>query len=110
MLNALVERLKPGLPFRNLTHVPQALLDGNQQKDVFKNHPAGMFEPAPGTGRQHAEDRLRPEDPAQQVIHGHDHRGRNQHAPIPIKCQERQRTEHVKMGFNAAARQMDEQG
>ena len=79
------------------------------EKDVFEDHPGGVLQPAPLAGHQHAVDRLRPEDAAQHVIQRHDDGGRNQHAPVAIEGEERQRAEDVKMRFDAAAGQVDQQ-
>ena len=65
LLDAFVKRFEAGLPFGNLAHIAKAWLDGNHQKGVFKNHPAGVFEPAPGTWRQYTEDGLWQEESTQ---------------------------------------------
>ena len=65
LLDAFVKRLKPGLPFGHLAHVLQAFMDGNHQENILENHPARVLKPTPGTGRQHAKDGLRQEQPAQ---------------------------------------------
>ena len=68
-----------------------------------------MLEPSPLAGHDHAVHRLRPEESAQHVIERDDDGRRNQHAPIAIERQKRERAEDVEMGFDAAAGQMDEQ-
>src|SRR5712671_880460 len=68
-----------------------------------------MFQPPPGSARQEAKNRLRPKHSTQEMIASHDHCGGKEHSPVPIKCQERQRPENVKMGFNATSCEMNEQ-
>ena len=81
----------------------------HDQEDVLEDDPRGVLEPAPLAGDEHAVDRLRPEDAAQQVIERDDDRRRDEHAPVAVEREKGQRAEHVEMRLDAAARQMDEQ-
>ena len=60
-------------------------------------------------GRQHAVDRLRPEDAAQQVVDRDHDRRRHQHPPVAVEREERERAEHVEVRLDAAAGQVDQQ-
>ncbi len=93
----------------NLIQLARAADALHHQEHIFEPDPGRMFEPAPLARHEHAVDRLRPEDAAQQVIERDHDGGRDEDAPVAIKRQERQRAEHVEMRFDAAAGQEDEQ-
>ena len=105
--NLALERRRPvgGVP-----HLRDAATAGDEKKHVLEQHPGGVLEPPPLAGDHHAVDRLRPEDPAQQVIERHDDCRRNQHPPVAIERQEGQRAEDVKVGLDPPTGQMNEQG
>jgi hypothetical protein len=52
---------------------------------------------------------IRPEGTPQQVISRHDQRTGQQNAPIPVKCQQREGSQHVEVRFYTAVREMNEQ-
>ena len=79
------------------------------RNDVFEDDPRRVFQPSPLTRDQYTVDRLRPEDAAQEVIQGHNDGRWNQHPPVAIEGEKGERTEHVEVRFDAAARQMDQQ-
>ena len=81
----------------------------HDQEHVLEGDPGDVLEPAPLAGDQHAVDRLRPEHAAEEMIGG-DHRGgRNQHAPVAIEREKRQRAEDVEMRFEAPAAEVNQQ-
>ena len=82
---------------------------GDDEEDVLEDDPRRVLQPAPLAGDQHAVHRLRPEDPAQHVIQRDDDGRRNQHAPVAIEREKRERAEHVEVRFDAAAGEMDQQ-
>lgn len=110
VFNPLVPVLQPRLAIGDLAHFPEALPDGNHEENVLKQDPAGVLDPAPRAGGQHAKDRLRPEDATREMVRGHHNGRRNQHLPVAINRQECQRTEHMKMRFEAAAGQVNQEG
>ena len=79
------------------------LPDNDDQEQVLEENPTRLFQPPPGADGGDAENRFRTEHAANEMIDRHDNRRRNQHLPIPIGRQERQRTEHVKVRFDPAA-------
>ncbi len=84
----LVEGFQAGATLRRVAHRAEALTNRDQQEYILEHHPTGMFQPAPRTGGEHAEYRLRPEKSPSQMINSDDHRGGQQHAPIPVESQE----------------------
>ena len=88
-----------------------ALETGADEEHVLEERPRGVFDPAPVGGDVGgvAEDGLRPVEAAHGLVGGHDARRGQQHAPVAVERQERQRTEDVVMRFPVAARQVDEQ-
>ena len=83
---------------------------GPDQNDVLENNPAGMFHPPPGTRRDNAEHRFRPEDSANRVIHCDHDRCRAPARANRDKSQERQRSENMKMRFNSTAGKVNQHG
>ena len=98
-----------GRALGGVLHLHDAAAAGDDEEDVLEDHPGGVLQPAPLTRDQHAVDRLRPEDAAQQVIERHDDGGGNQDTPVAIKRQKRQRAEDVEMRFDASAGQVNQQ-
>ena len=102
----LLERRSAVRRLAQLHHASQA---GDDEKDVFEDDPCRMLEPAPLARDHDPVHRLRPEVSAQNVIQGDDDGRGNQHAPVPVERQKRQRAEDVEMRFDAAAGEMDQQ-
>ncbi len=90
-------------------HFPHTLPDGDAEKDILEEHPARVFEPAPGTDREHAEDRLRPEDAPCEMIRRHHHGRGGEDTPVAIEGEKGKRTEDVKVSLDAPPSEMDEQ-
>ena len=107
MLDRRVRRLQLGCPDGDFAQLVRALNAGPHQNDVFEDNPARVFQPTP-ICRQHAVHRLRPVDAPKIVVGGDDHGGGDENAPIAIERQKRQGAEYVKMRFDPAARQMDQ--
>ena len=85
------------------------MLAGDDQEDVFEEHPGSVLDPAPRTGCGHAEHAFGPQGAAQEMVGG-DHDGRrNQHGPIAVKGDECERAKDIKMGLDPSAAQMNEQ-
>ena len=101
--------LQRNLQDRKRPQMTLALRDPPQQKRRLEQHPRGVFHRPPRRRGQHAEDRFRPEQPANQMIDRHQRDGRQKDPPITIERQDRQRTEHVKMGLDPPPRQVDQQ-
>ena len=101
--------LERGGALRGLPHFRDAAQARHDQEQVFEDDPRGVFEPAPLAGDEHAVDRLRPEHAAQHVIERDDDGGRNQHPPVAIEREERERAEDVEVRLDAAAGQVDQQ-
>ena len=81
------------------------------QENVLEDHPECVFEPAPvEIDRPHPVDRLRPVRAAQELVEPDHHRRGDEHAPVPVERQERQRAEDVEMHLRPPAGQVDEQG
>ena len=79
------------------------------QDHVFENDPHCVFDPAVVTFGDDAEHGQRPPDAADEMIGRDDEGGGNQHVPILVKRQKGQRAEDMKVGFDSAARQVDEE-
>ena len=79
-------------------------MSSNTTQSVCSSQRHGLPTPAIG-----AEDRLRPVHAAQEMVRRHDHAGGDEHAPVAVKRQERQRAEDVEMHLQASAREVDEQ-
>ncbi len=94
---------------RGVLHLGETAAARDEQEDVLEEHPGGMLQPPPLAGDQHAVDRLRPEIAAHHVIEGNDDRGGNEHAPVAVERQKRERAKHVKVRFNAAAGQVNQE-
>ena len=94
---------------RSLAHLHGAPEAGDDEEDVFEDDPGRVLHPAPIARDQHAVHRLRPEDPAQHVVERDDHRRRNQHAPVAVEREERERSEDMKVGLDSSAGQVNEQ-
>ena len=88
-----------------------ALAAGVDEEHVLEERPGGVFDPAPVGAEvgQVAEDGLRPVVAAQALVERHDARGGQQHAPVAVERQERQRAEDVVMRLAVPAGQVDEQ-
>ena len=95
--------------FRPLAHLRGAPEAGDDEEDVFEDDPGGVLDPAPLARDQHAVHRLRPEDPAQHVVERDHHRRWNQHAPVAVEREERERPEDMKVGLDSSAGQVNEQ-
>ncbi len=108
-LDAGVDRLDFRLALGDGVHFPRALPARPDEKHVFKSDPADVFQPAPGAGDQGSEHRPRPEGATDHVIQCDHHGSRDHHAPVPVERQKGQRAEDVKMHFDAAAAQVDQQ-
>ena len=74
----------------DLERIPQALPYGNEQEGVFEEDPACVFKPPPGAYGQHAINRLRPVNPAHEMVNRHNHGRRDKDPPVAIKGQKRQ--------------------
>ena len=94
---------------RDAAHFAPALEDRHDQKDILEYHPAGVFDPTPMAGREDAENRLRPVNAAQEMIGRDDDRRGNHDSPVAIKCEKGERSEDMKVRFDAAAAEMNEQ-
>lgn len=86
-----------------------AVLAGDEEENVLEDNPRRMFDPAVRTRHADAEDRFGPIDSPKEVVERQKDRGRDQHGPIAIKGEKCQRTEHVKVGFDPSAADVDEQ-
>ncbi|HZL72330.1 MAG TPA: hypothetical protein VFC86_07710 [Planctomycetota bacterium] len=110
LLDPAVRLLELGATPGDVLHLADAAEARGDEEQVDVDHPAGVFEPPPGAGREDAEDRLRPEDAAEQVVQGDDHGGGDEHLPVPVEGEERQGAEDVEVRLDAAARQVDQEG
>src|SRR5437764_876379 len=68
-----------------------------------------MLQPAPVACDEHSVDGTRPIDTSQKVIDRNDRGRRDEDAPVSVKRQKCERTENVKMGFDAPSQQMNQQ-
>ena len=101
--------LERGPAHRRFLHLDDAALAGDQEEDVLEDDPRRVLQPSPLAGDQHAVDRLGPEHAAQHVIERDDDRGGQQHAPVAVKREKCQRPEDVKVRFEAAAGQVNQE-
>ncbi len=109
-LDLLVEDLQGRLSLGDAPHLSDAPATGPDQEDILEDDPAGMLDPPPRLDHRDAVDRLRPEEPAQQMIRGDDDRGRDQDGPVAVEGEEGQRAEDVEVGLDPASGEMDQQG
>ena len=103
-------RLEQRLPRGDLVHLAHALHAGGNEEQVFERDPADVLDPAPGAGRRDAVDRLRPEDPPQDVVGDGDRRARHHDPPVTVEGQERERSEDVEVRLGLAPGQVNQQG
>src|SRR6266498_3211162 len=106
---AVRERFDLGSTEGNRAHFLDALKTPNHQDRIFECDPEGVFEKPPPLGVGNAVDRLGPEESPEKMVGRHHDRRRNEHPPVSIESQKRERTEHVKVCFDASASQMNEQ-
>jgi hypothetical protein len=109
-LDELVAGFDLGPPPRHLTRRLQAPADGHEQEAVLERHPARVLEGPPRGRREHPEDRLGPKDPPEEMIERDDHRPCDEDLPVAVEGEEGQRAEHVEVGLDAPAGEVDEQG
>src|SRR5437879_5395072 len=100
---------KLSLPFGHAVHLLNALPNGLDEKHVLKDDPAGVFQPAERARGYYPKHGFGPKEPPNEVVNGDYGRGCNEHPPIPINCQEGQRSENVEMCLDPAPGEMDEQ-
>jgi hypothetical protein len=69
-----------------------------------------VLDPAKVALGDDAEDRERPPNSANEVVSGDDDGGRDDHVPVLVEREEGERAEDVKVGFEPAAGEVDQQG
>ena len=92
--------------------IPQvfdSLPAGNNQKHVLEDNPRRVFQPPPRTGDDNPEDRLRPVHAANEMVDGHNQRGRNQQGPIAIESEKGERPEDMEMRLNPSPADVDKE-
>ena len=79
------------------------------QKDVLEDHPSGVLQPAPVALQLDAVDRQRPHITPHQMVHRRDCCSGDEHSPVAVERQERQRSKHVEVSLDAPLREMNQQ-
>jgi hypothetical protein len=97
------------LPAGEDLHLAQAAPDHHDEDDVLEQDPEGVLKKAPPLGARDPVHRVRPREPADEVVSGDGDGCGEDDPPVPVAGQERERSEHVEVGLDATAGQMDEE-
>ena len=110
LLHRAMALFEQGLAAGDVGHFSDALAAGKDEEDVFEDDPAGVLDPAPAADGFESVNRLWHVDYAGEMVGGDDGGGGDQDAPIAVEREECERAEDVKVHFDAAAVEVDEEG
>ena len=108
-LDARLAFFELGLALGEQPRHDTALADSDEQRDVLDDDPSPVLQEAPPLWIGHAVNRLGPDDPAREVIDRDDDGRGDEHWPVAVDGQERERGEYVEVRLDAAEREVDEQ-
>ena len=109
VFQAIQQPLVLKLLFADITHLTARYEAGPDEHHVLENDPARVFQRPPRCAESDSVNGLRIPQPTEQMVNGHNYRGRREDPPIPIAREKRQRPEDVEMCFNPSAGQMNQQ-